>query len=197
MRNTDKILEIAKKNGGYITTKEIVKNKINTAYISRLVKCGDLERISTGYYCVPNTFVDDYFKVLSKSKNAIFSHTTALYLYDLSDRTPIYFDVTVPFGYGGSLQKENVVSLHYVNRKHLKLGLKEMKSPFGLLIRVYDLERTICDIIKDKNKMDLEIYAKALKAYSKRKDKDLLKLVKYAKELNIEKEVIKVMEVLL
>ena len=73
----------------------------------------------------------------------------------------------------------------------------EIKSPFGMNIKCYDVERTICDLIKEKNNMDKEIYSKALKEYAKRKDKDLLKLAKYAKKLNIEKELVDVMEVLL
>ena len=51
--------------------------------------------------------------------------------------------------------------------------------------------------IKDKNHMDKEIYTKALKWYAERKDKDMLKLAKYSKKLNIEKEVAEIMQVIL
>ena len=63
-------------------------------------------------------------------------------------------------------------------------------------IKCYDMERTICDMIKDRNHVDKEIYIKALKQYVKRKDKDMLKLMKYAKQLNIEKEVAEIMQVI-
>lgn len=197
MTNKEKILKMAKANGGYVTIREIKASKINTANLTRLVNDGELERISTGYYCLPNSFVDDYYKVLSKCKNAIFSYATALYLHDLSDRTPIYFDITVPTGYGGPLQNISNVYLHYVDKKILNLGMQEIKSPFGMNIKCYDVERTICDLVKNKNNIDKEIYSKALKEFVKRKDKDLLKLVKYAKVLKIEKEIVEVLEVLL
>ena len=72
-----------------------------------------------------------------------------------------------------------------------------MESPFGIKIKVYDVERTICDIIKNKNKIDAEIFSNALKDYAKSKSKNLSKLAKYARKMNIEKKVSKYMEVLL
>ena len=89
------------------------------------------------------------------------------------------------------------MSLHYVDNSLLNLGMETIKSPFGMDIKCYDVERTICDIIKDKNHMDKEIYTKALKWYAERKDKDMLKLAKYSKKLNIEKEVSEIMQVIL
>lgn len=197
MSDLEKILQLVQKNDGYITTKEVVENNLNKMALKRLCDGGMLERVSTGYYTLPNVINDDYYKIISKSKNAIFSYTTALFLHDLSDRTPLYFDITVPRGYGGQLQKIKTVSLHYVDNNILNLGMEIIKSPFGMDIKCYDVERTICDIIKDKKNMDKEIYSKALKWYAERKDKDLLKLVKYSKKLNIEKEVVEIMQVIL
>ncbi|MGN1312332.1 MAG: hypothetical protein ACI4U4_04935 [Bacilli bacterium] len=197
MSDLEKILQLVQKNDGYITTKEVVENNLNKMALKRLCDGGMLERISTGYYTLPNMINDDYYKIISKSKNAIFSYTTALFLHDLSDRTPLYFDITVPRGYGGQLQEIKTVSLHYVDKSVLNLGMEIIKSPFGMDIKCYDVERTICDIIKDKKNMDKEIYSKALKWYAERKNKDLLKLAKYSKKLNIEKEVVEIMQVIL
>ena len=197
MSDLEKILQLVQKNDGYITTKEVVENNLNKMALKRLCDGGMLERISTGYYTLHNMINDDYYKIISKSKNAIFSYTTALFLHDLSDRTPFYFDMTVPVGYNGSLSKDKNVVLHYVKKENIKLGLVEIESPFGMKLRCYDRERTICDIIKYKNHMDREIFVKALKRYSNSKQKDLVKLIRYAKKLNIEKKVIEYMEVLL
>lgn len=197
MTSADKIMKIAMKNNGYLNTKYIKQAKINTIELTRLVKKNKLERVTRGYYITTNSFYDDYYKYQLKSKNCIYSHTTALFLYDLSDRTPLYFDVTVPIGYNGSLSKDKNIKLHYVNKEVLTLGLTTVSSPFGTKIRVYDIERTICDIIKYRNHMDKEIFVKALKRYSTLKEKDLFKLMKYAKKLKIEKKVTEYMEVLL
>ena len=192
-----KILKIVEKNNGYVTTKEVVENGINKIFLTNMVRNGTLVRISRGYYGLPNYIEDEYYKVASKSKNARFSMATALYLHNLSDRTPLVFNVTLPFGYSGVLQKEKNVILNFVKRELLDLGVIEMTSPFGMKIKVYDVERTICDIIKNKNKMDAEIFSKALKDYAKSKNKNLSKLTKYARAMNIEKKVSEYMEVLL
>ena len=197
MSDLERLMKLVSENNGHITTKQVVENNINKMALKRLCDDKKLERVSTGYYCLPGTFIDEYYKVLSKCKSAVFSFTTALYLHDLTDRTPIYFDITVQRGYGGNLQNIDNIYLHYVDKEILNLGMIEIKSPFGMNIKCYDVERTICDLIKDKNNMDKEIYSKALKEYAKRKDKDLLKLAKYAKKLNIEKDLVDVMEVLL
>lgn len=193
----DKILKIVEKNNGYVTTKEVVKNGINKTFLTNMVKNGTLVRISRGYYGLPNYIEDEYYKIASKSKNARFSMATALYLHNLSDRTPLVYNITLPFGYSGVLQKEKNVILNFVKRELLDLGVIEIISPFGMKIKVYDIERTICDIIKNKNKMDAEIFSKALKDYAKSRNKNLSKLTKYAKAMNIEKKVSEYMEVLL
>ena len=111
MSDLDKILQLVQNRDGYITTKEVVDKGLNKMALKRLCDAGLLERISTGYYSLPNMINDDYYKIISKSKNAIFSYTTSLFLHDLSDRTPLYFDITVPRGYGGPLQSIDFVLL--------------------------------------------------------------------------------------
>lgn len=197
MTSEEKIIKMANDNNGYITTKQVKKANISTVCLTRLIKKNKLERISRGFYAVSNSFCDDYYKYQLKSKNCVFSHATALYFYDLSDRTPIYFDMTVPYGYNGSLSKDKNISLHYVKKEVLDLGVTYITSPFGMKIKVYDLERTICDIVKARNHMDKEIFTKALQRYVKLKNKDLFKLMKYAKILKIDKKITEYMEVLL
>ena len=197
MTAAEKIIAIANKNNGYVTTRQVKLNNINTVELTRLVEQNKLERFSRGYYAITNSFCDDYYKYQLKSKNCIFSHSTALYFYDLSDRTPLYFDMTVPVGYSGSLGKNKNITLHYTKKEFLELGLTTLESPFGTRLKIYDLERTICDIIKNRKHMDKEVFTTALKRYSKSKTKNLHKLMKYAKKLKVDKKVLEYMEVLL
>lgn len=91
MSNSEKISKLMEKNNGYVTTREVVSNKIDKKFLSDMVKKGKIVRISRGYYGLPTYIEDEYYKISSKSNNAIFSMTTALYLHNLSDRTPLYF----------------------------------------------------------------------------------------------------------
>ena len=98
---------------GYLTTKSIVNNGIPRIYLTKLVKNGVIERVSRGIYVKKDVLVDEFVILQSKSKYAIYSNTTALYLYGFSNRIPIKYDITVKNGYKGSLQKEDNVNLFY------------------------------------------------------------------------------------
>lgn len=192
-----KIMELAEKFNGYITTKEVSKNDIPKIYLTQLVDEKKLIRISRGLYMLPDCFEDEYYRFQVITNYSVFSLETALYLHNYSDRVPTVYNITVPRNYNGYLSKEKNVKLSYVKEELLNLGITEIESPLGQKIKVYDLERTICDIIKFKNKVDPEIFSKALKQYVKSKDKNLNNLIIYARKLNVEDEVRKYMEVML
>ena len=190
----NKILNLFK--NGYLTTKDVVNNNIPRTYLTKLVKEGKIERISRGVYAKKNVLVDEFVVLQSKSKNAIYSNTTALYLYGFSNRIPIKYDITINNGYNGTLQKDNNVNLFYTKKELLDLGVINYKLDSGNIIRVYDLDKTICDIIKNKKKMDVEIFNKAIREYFYSRKKNTLKLYEYAKKMNIYNKVRDTFEVL-
>ena len=183
MEYENKILKLFK--NGYLTTKDVTDNNIPRFYLTKLMKESKIERVSRGVYIKKNELVDEFVILQSKSKNAIYSNTTALYLHGFSNRIPIKYDITINSGYNGSLQKEKNVNLFYTKRELLKLGVINYKLDSGNIIRVYDLDKTICDIIKNKKKIDAEIFNKAIKEYFYSKKKNTLKLYEYAKKMNI------------
>ncbi len=183
MEYENKILKLFK--NGYLTTKDVNDNNIPRFYLTKLIKEDKIERVSRGVYIKKNELVDEFVILQSKSKNAIYSNTTALYLHGFSNRIPIKYDITINNGYNGSLQKEDDVNLFYTKRELLELGVINYKLDSGNIIRVYDLDKTICDIIKNKKKIDAEIYNKAIREYFYSKKKNTLKLYEYAKKMNI------------
>lgn len=197
MTDSEKIISFAKQNSGYITTQILKDKNINSMSLTRLVREKIFERVCRGTYILSDYFRDEYYEYQMKSKQSIFSDATALYFYDLSDRLPLKFDIAVPRGYNGVLRKDKNVILHYVKLENFELGMIFLESPFGMKIKVYDVERTICDIIKNRKKMEPEIFSKALQRYSMLRDKDLNKLMKYAKILKVDKKVREYMEILL
>ena len=118
-------------------------------------------------------------------------------LHNYSERCPLVYDITVPYGYGNCYKNLNNINLHYLKPENINIGLIVINSPFGLKIKTFDIERTICDIIKDKKNMDIEIFTNALKMYAENPQKDLNKLMRYAVKLKIEQKVRNYMEVLL
>ena len=183
MEYENKILNLFK--NGYLTTKDVNDNNIPRFYLTKLIKENKIERVSRGVYIKKNELVDEFVILQSKSINAIFSNVTALYLYKFSNRIPIKYDITINNGYNGSLQKETNVNLFYTKKELLEIGVVDYKLDSGNVIKIYDLDKTICDVIKNKKKIDAEIYNKAIREYFYSKKKNTLKLYEYAKKLNI------------
>ena len=196
MNDEEKVLELIKKNNGTIKTSDIVSQNINKMSLVRLVKKGLIERIERGLYIDSSKMEDSYFIFQYKCPKAIFSHETALYFHDLSDRTPIELMVTVPSGYNSRLLKNAKYRFSYIKEDLYELGKTTITTQYGNDIYCYDIERTICDIIKDKNKIEKYQFKDALKRYTELKVKDIAKLYKYAEKFNIKDEVKKYIEVL-
>lgn len=194
MEYENKILNLFK--NGYLITKNVTDNNIPRIYLTKLIKENKIERVSRGVYIKKNVLVDEFVVLQSKSKYAIYSNTTALYLHGLSNRIPIRYDITIKNGYKGSLQKEDNVNLFYTKNELLDLGVINYKLNSGNIIKVYDLDKTICDIIKNKKKIDAEIFNKAIREYFYSQKKNALKLYEYAKKMNIYNKVRDTFEVL-
>ena len=194
MEYENKILNLFK--NGYLITKNVTDNNIPRIYLTKLIKENKIERVSRGVYIKKNVLVDEFVVLQSKSKYAIYSNTTALYLHGFSNRIPIRYDITIKSGYKGSLQKEDNVNLFYTKNELLDLGVINYKLNSGNIIKVYDLDKTICDIIKNKKKIDAEIFNKAIREYFYSQKKNTLKLYEYAKKMNIYNKVRDTFEVL-
>lgn len=181
-----------------ITNKEAEKFGYTRYNLSELTKSGQLERLRPGLYQLKGKVIDDFVLISSNSNRIIFSHQTALYLHDLSDRTPSVFHISVPQGYNASHIKKRYEDLqvHYVKKDLYEIGKIEIKSPQGNLIPIYDIERTICDIIIDRKKIDKQIFTDAIKRYFNSNNKNLRRLIKYSRLFKIEDEIRRYMEVL-
>ncbi len=161
---------------------------LNPIYNSINQMQSEIERISRGIYQSPNVFEDSFYSFQTKYKKAIFSHMNALYFYEMTEEFPYNYTVTVPQNYHVDTVNEKC-NVFYVSDNILELGICEVETPNGNKVRVYDLERSICDIIRSKNRMDLEQVKKVIKQYTKSKNKDISKLSEYSKKMKINEQV--------
>lgn len=192
-----RIESCAEKNNGLIKTKQVEKLGISRPMLRKYMDSGKLEQVCKGLYVLSGSFADEYALLQARSKVAIFSYSTALYLWGLSDRTPHFYDITLPRGANITLLKRDNPDLrcHYVQPKLYEIGITETISPQGATVRLYDKERCICDLIRCKEQMDLQIYSQAIKEYFK-SNRSARKLLKYGKTFNIEEKIRTYMEVL-
>lgn len=197
MDSIEKVEKLLKKRNGVITTSEVENTGINSRILTRMIERGIIERVARGVYISADTIEDTYLTTQAICRKGIFSHETALYFHDLCDRTPIKYQITIPSYYNNTLIKNKNYEFFYLKEELYEIGITEMKTPYGNKVKVYDLERTICDIIRNKKKIEIALFADSMKRYAERKDRDSIKLYKYAKLFNIEDEVRKYLEVLL
>jgi len=193
----EKLEALIKSSNGVITTKLADNHDIHREYLSEFVRQGKLERIAHGIYITPEVWEDKMLIFQLRKSKMVYSHETALFLNDLTDRDPVSYCVTVPTGYNTSKLKQDGLIVHTIKKELLDLGICTKQTSFGNDIRTYDMERTICDMLRDRKNQDIAVVSDALKRYARRSDKDLNKLMKYADVLRIEKVLRSYLEVLL
>ena len=181
---------------GIITTKEITSLGLHRSVLSKLVENGILYRYSSGIYVKSDAWEDDMYLLQQKYSRGIYSHNTALYLLGYSDRTPINYTMTFPQGYNTPSLKHENIHIKNVKEEFYSMGVIEVPSPCGNQIRIYDLEKTLCDIVRGEG-IDIQIITSAMQRYARAKDKNLYKLMVYANCLHVQPKIRHYMEVLL
>lgn len=193
----NELQSVLKQHGGIVTTAEANEVGISNERLRLLVKSGDLERVTFGVYILPDEFADKMYIAQLRRPKIIYSHETALFLHDLTDRDPINYSVTVPTGYNASRLQENGFTVYMIKRELHEIGVTKITTMFGNPVAVYGLERTICDCLRSRNQLDIAIVTDAMKRYARRKDKNLNTLMQMAERFKVTKLLRSYMEVLL
>lgn len=193
----NRIKAMADDGNGFVKTSQIEEAGISRTVIKRYVDSGLLERIRKGIYAPADSDIDEFALLQVQCSSLIFSYGTALYIWGLTDMIPHTFDISVPHGENISrlLRDNQKIKAHYVMKEFYDLGITETQSPQGGLIRLYDKERCLCDLIKDKNQIEKQLYVQAIREYFKARP-NVRKLLKYGKAFGIEEKIRTYMEVL-
>lgn len=191
------LLEEIRHNNNMITTAQAVQLGFSRALLSYYVKEGLLERERQGIYILSDSVHDDMYTLMLKSKKMIFSHDTALFLNDLSERTPFTHSVTIPSNSKLSKTLQDECVCYYIKPELHQTGVVTRKTTFGNEVRCYNAERTICDILRSRNRLDEETVISAIKKYAASSERDLNLLAVYASQFHVDKVLKRYMEVLL
>ena len=180
MNNESKIKRFLDDNNGYISTSDFLKLNISKPLIKKYIDNGLIRKVSHGLYINSNLLEDDDYILQRRYSNIIYSYNTALYMLNLSNKVSDKKDITIN-------NKKRVVgdyNIHYVSDKYYDIGIIEINTIFGNPIKVYNAERCICDMLKSEN-FDIELQNKVLDNYFRSKERNINKLLEYAKIFNI------------
>jgi len=197
MNYLEKLEELIQKHHGTVLSADLDKNQIPRVYLQMMVAEGNLERVNRGVYVSVNSIEDEMYAMQTKYPNIIYSHETALFMHGLSDRTPFEYSATVPSGYKvvGDVAKR--FKIYYIKKEFHELGVVMRESPLGNPIKVYTIERTLCDLIRSRNRIDVQILNQALNRFVKLQSADFSTLMDLAKKFKIEAVLKNYLEVLL
>ena len=191
------ISQIIQKKNGIIKLEEIIAAGITKTYFYEYAEENKLEKVAPGIYVTPDTWEDPYYILQLRCPQAIFSHESALYLWDMAEREPLNCPITLKKGYNSKYLKELNVRVHCLKPEIYDLGVTTIKTPYGNMVNVFNRERTICDIVRDRSRIEIQDFQVGFKEYIKCSQKDIPTLMNYAKVFRIEKILRTYLEVLL
>lgn len=197
MKKIDQLTQLVENKNGYIQTKDALMLGISVPYFHEFVAKNTLIRVARGLYRTEDAWQDELYEISVLNSRLCFSHETSLYLNDLMEREPFEVTVTVPRGYNATHLRKRKIRVYQMEKEQFLLGQTELATIFGNKVVVYNKERTVCDLLRNKDNTDVQIFQFAFKSFFARQDKNIPLLMRYAKEFNIEETIRKYMEVLL
>ncbi len=197
MSKFESLDSLVQESNGYLKTSEAVALGVSRPYISEYIRVRGLERVAHGLYMTPDAWDDGMYVIQTRYPAAVFSHETALYLHNLAEREPTPYSITLKAGANAARLTSQGVKVYKVKEALFHKGITQARSPAGHMLRIYNLERTICDLVRSRNNIETQELLSAIKEYTRSKEKNIPLLLRYAQAFSVEKIVRQYLEVLL
>ncbi len=191
------IYEQIKSNNNLITTRQVLELGFSKAILPKYEKEGLVKRVRQGTYILADSEHDDMYTLMLRSDHIIFSHDSALFLLGLSDRKPTEHSITIPSNTSIPKTLINECKCYYIKPELHNYGVTCAKTAFGNEVRCYNAERSICDLLRSRNRLDEETIPSCIKNYVKWEDRKLTRLAEYAVRFHVEDRIKTYLEVLL
>lgn len=180
----EKIIKYITNKGGFARMKDMKESGFQTRDIAKLLKEGLIEKIKPGVYRLSDydSFggINVSFLTICKAvPNAVICLISALDYHELTTQNPWQIYYAIP-----NSEKEKKIEYppnkpFYFRERFYNPGIEEIKTKHGI-IKVYNKEKTICDMFRYRNKLGEDIALEALKTYLRSKQKKIPQLIKYA-----------------
>lgn len=184
-------------DSGILLTKNAIEAGISKHALYNFIRDNGFEKAAHGVYASPETWEDENYILSLRCPQGVLSHDEALYYHGLTDREPLQKTITIYTGYGTSRMVADGIKVFTVKKELLDIGKEIVKTSYGHDIPLYNRERTICDLIRSRNRFEIQDFQTALKTYTMGKNKNLNRLMEYAKLFHVDKKIREYMEVLL
>ena len=171
------------KHKGYLKRQQI-PNRKTYIQILEMVKSGKVERLKRGVYYRYSKMSEMMIDVDKIVPGGILCMFSAWSHYQLTTQIPQSFNVAIEKNHKAVLPDYPPITLYYWQKEYHELGVVRQKI-YGYLVNIYDLEKSVCDAVKFRTKIGIDVSSEILKNYLKRSDRNLPKLIEYAKKMRI------------
>ncbi len=184
------IENIFHQNSEILKTSELYSNGITKYEVKKLTDMGVLERISQGYYKLSDEDISDVKLIALMIPQAVLCFDSALFYYGYSDRTPREWHLAVDKDSSKSKVRIDypLIKAYFVEHEIFEMGIEKIVIE-DVEMKIYSRDKLLCDCLKYERKMDIEIFNKALLNYIKDPQKNISKLLEYAKKRGVTKKV--------
>jgi predicted transcriptional regulator of viral defense system len=197
MSNSELLENLLQKNKGFLRTSKAVQAGVSRSYLSQFVCKHGLKRVAHGLYASQDAWPDGLYVIQFRYPQAVFSHETALYLLNLADREPTNYSVTFKAGTRATELTKEGIKVYKVKADLFDRGISNVESPAGHELRVYNPERTICDLLRSRSSVEIQDLQTGLQAYIKSEGRNIPLLMRYANEFSVDTILRRYLEVLL
>ena len=197
MSKFEVIDQLVESGRGYVRTADVTDAGVSKHTLADYAQKKNLQKVAHGVYMSEAAWQDDYYILSLRNKKIVFSFESALLLHKMTDREPFHMTVTVPIGYNADHLSKQGVAVKHVKREWHRIGVMQVLTNLGNPVPVYDKERTICDLIRNRKDIEIQTYQTAIREYMRSGDKNLHHLAEYAKAFRITEEVKRYTEVML
>lgn len=194
--NKDHIAQLSERHGGLLKAADLIDSGLSYKQVRQLVASGDLEKLGRGIYRLPEHPYDEREETARRMPNGVFCLYSACYLHQLSDFVPSEQHLAVPKKSKYVLPGYPPIKLYYWEANAFELGISQFQLGESQ-IRVYDAEKTVCDMLRLRTKTGLDMVKEVVKNYLRRPDRDLAKLHANARQLRVERILNQYLSVLL
>lgn len=197
MNKYEQMTDLLRENNGYMFTAQVEKAGISRTYMAKFVQENNLEKVAKGIYISQDTWADELYILQVCNPKIIYSGETALYLHGMIDREYTDICITVPPRFNQTRLRSKGVIVHQEQPAIYQLGIMEVETNYGNMVRTYNKEKCICDIIKNRKNIEVQQFQTAMKTYMRDKTKNMSRLMQYGDQLKIRDEIMKYVEVML
>lgn len=179
--------------GGFFSTKDL-ERRAEYERLRRAVSKGDIVRLRHGVYAEPSAMLNTMIDVERIVPDGIVCLYTAWMHHQLCTTIPPAFCIAIEAKRKVVLPDNLPINLYYWKKENLEFGIEQTEIS-GFLVRITDLERSVCDAVKYRNKVGLDVCAEVIRSYARQKNRNLSSLSEYAQKLRLTKVINNYLEI--